>query len=665
MGRQGRRSCWALGSALVFLATAAESALAAPTWLAPQSLGTPQTQGTCGFFGCVPGIGGVDVATDASGNVTLLWARRTSGNDLVLQTTSRPAGSNFSAPQDIGPVSSPFLGILNNPSIAVDGQGNAIAVWPDSAGIIKAAFRPAGSAFGSPVELSTGTNNSDPRLAMSGNGTAVVTWVDGTTVRAASRPPGGSFGSGQSLGTTGGTTPFAQVAVNDSAAAAVVWTANPGGGNADVIRGLVRTAGSDFSSAPLQTLSLAAAGQAASFPDVEMDSAGRATAIWARSNGANTIIQSKAAPPSGTFGGVDELSEPGASASFPQVALDAENTAVAIWVRNGIVESAARPSGGSFAAPVLVSGPGSGTFIPKLAMDAAGTAVAVWTQSVGADTVVQASRRPKGGAFGSVDTISPTPGDASFPRVVFDNEGNIIAAWSHTGADTTQVAQIAAYDAAPPSLAAVSVPSAGTAGQGVGMAAAATDRWSHLSLNWSFGDGASATGGAVTHAFGSAGAFNVTVTATDAVGNATSATRPIAVSPAPPPVKKRIRTPVSVTWGVRGKRIYLLKLRILRAPKGTKAELRCSRRKSKKCPFKRVSSKKRRNGAITLFKEIKPSKVVGKKKRSFRAGQRLELRITKKDFIGKVVRYDLKKGKIPSGKNRCLPPGAKKPRKRC
>ena len=41
------------------------------------------------------------------------------------------------------------------------------------------------------------------------------------------------------------------------------------------------------------------------------------------------------------------------------------------------------------------------------------------------------------------------------------------------------------------------------------------------------------------------------------------------------------------------------------------------------------------------------------------------MRITAKGFIGKVVRYDLKKGKIPNGQQLCLPDGAKKPRKRC
>jgi hypothetical protein len=212
---------------------------------------------------------------------------------------------------------------------------------------------------------------------------------------------------------------------------------------------------------------------------------------------------------------------------------------------------------------------------------------------------------------------------------------------------------------AAPTLAAVSVPSAGTAGAGVGMAAAASDRWSPVSSAWNFGDSTTGAGAAVTHAFRAGGAFNVVFTATDAVGNAASATRPIVIAPAPP---KRIRNKVRITWGVSGRKIFLLRLTVPKALKGTKVELRC---KGKKCPFKHKSSKKRRKGTITLFREVKPGKVAGMKQRSFRSGQRLELRITKKGYIGKVVRYKLKKGKIPSGKTLCLPVGASKPRNRC
>ena len=61
----------------------------------------------------------------------------------------------------------------------------------------------------------------------------------------------------------------------------------------------------------------------------------------------------------------------------------------------------------------------------------------------------------------------------------------------------------------------------------------AADRWSPTTINWSFSDGASATGARTSHAFSAPGTAQVTVTASDALGNATSATRSIEIV-APP-----------------------------------------------------------------------------------------------------------------------------------
>jgi hypothetical protein len=186
------------------------------------------------------------------------------------------------------------------------------------------------------------------------------------------------------------------------------------------------------------------------------------------------------------------------------------------------------------------------------------------------------------------------------------------------------------------------------------------DTWSPIAVSWSFGDGQSAQGPAVSHAYGSPGIFNVTVTATDGAGNSSTATSPILVAQPPPPPE--IDSPVRITWGVNERRIFLLRLKVLDVPRGGKVQLRC---KGKKCPFKRKGSKKRRKGDITLFKEIKPRNVVGKKQRTFRGGQRLQLRITAPGHVGKVVKYRLRKGRIPSGRNFCLPVGGTKPRKNC
>jgi hypothetical protein len=62
-----------------------------------------------------------------------------------------------------------------------------------------------------------------------------------------------------------------------------------------------------------------------------------------------------------------------------------------------------------------------------------------------------------------------------------------------------------------------------------------------VSLSFDFGDGTTQSGASVAHAFTTAASFNVTVTATDAAGNQTTTTRPIAITPvatapAPSPV---------------------------------------------------------------------------------------------------------------------------------
>jgi hypothetical protein len=308
---------------------------------------------------------------------------------------------------------------------------------------------------------------------------------------------------------------------------------------------------------------------------------------------------------------------------------------------------------------------------PNVAANAAGHAMIVWGGNM-ADGIFTVRRTPDGqygGVVAAADRTGQPPGEQfNFfnPVVALDDQGNAAAVWLFDhfrgGAPHWRV-QSAAFDAAAPGLTS-SVPPGGTVGSPIGMAATATDRLTPVSINWSFGDGASAAGGAVSHAFGAAGAFTVTVTATDGVGNATSATHPVLVAAGTPPRKKRITSKVRISWGVTRTRTFLIKLKIPKVPKGGKAQVTC--KPKKKCPFKKVSSKKRRKGMITLFKNVKLSKVQTIKRRTFRPpGQRVELRITAPGYIGKVVRYKLRRDKVPVGKNFCLPVGAKKPRKNC
>ena len=677
MGRQGRRTLIALGAALASLACAASVATAAGSLpVVDVSVPASGSPGPCGFLGGHPGSGGVDVAANARGDTIVTWARNDGAGNYTLQASFRPAGGSFEAPQNVGPTLTCFFLSVFGPTadVALDENGGAVIVFaaPGAGGntVARAAIRPPGGAFGTPVDLSSDTQGAGPpMLAMNPSGAAVAVWSwdDGTNdvIQTASRQPGQPFGAATPLTPTGADARSPRIAINASGAAAATWVRS--NGTVFIAQARVRPAGAGAFGAVQNLSADGPAGQDASIPDIAMDPAGRSTVVWVYDTGTEQHVQSRTLTPEGAAGaGIDEVSDPGQDGSSPDLALDPANNAVVVFgacpVPSGdcAVKAATRPSGGSFGDVQTISAAGENSLMPKVVIDAAGVASAVFSPFT-SDARILLTRRPAGGSFGSVESISPAGGSAITPDAAVDDEGNVLSAWTFRSdaAGNPFTTQLSVYDVGAPTLSAVSVPSAGAAGQGVGMAAAASDRWSPVNAAWNFGDGTTATGSAVTHVFGAGGAFNVLFTATDAVGNATSATRPIVISPAPP---KRIRSKVRITWGVAGKKIFLLRLSAGSVPRGGKLELRCA---GKKCPFKRRSSKKRRSGRITLFKEIKASKAAGQKPRSFRAKQTLQVRITAPGYIGKVVRYKLKKGKIPSGKTLCLPVGAKKPRSRC
>jgi hypothetical protein len=115
-----------------------------------------------------------------------------------------------------------------------------------------------------------------------------------------------------------------------------------------------------------------------------------------------------------------------------------------------------------------------------------------------------------------------------------------------------------------------------------------------------------------------------------------------------------ITSGVSSEWLVVGKRLTIRKLRVRAVPAGATVEFRC---KGKRCAAKRVRVSRPRGGSVNLLSKL------GKRRR-YRAGQTLEVRITALGWVGKVVRYRLKRGSAPDGQPLCLRPGEAEP-ERC
>src|SRR5687768_4078126 len=118
------------------------------------------------------------------------------------------------------------------------------------------------------------------------------------------------------------------------------------------------------------------AGEDAFEPQVVIDQSGNEHHIWTRWDGFNTRIQYRLRDQAGNFGPVQTVSAAGADASQPDIDVDDDGNAVAVWTRSQgghlRMEAAGRPAGGSFGAVQTVSASGRNADEPHVSVDPAG-----------------------------------------------------------------------------------------------------------------------------------------------------------------------------------------------------------------------------------------------------------------------------------------------------
>jgi hypothetical protein len=120
--------------------------------------------------------------------------------------------------------------------------------------------------------------------------------------------------------------------------------------------------------------------------------------------------------------------------------------------------------------------------------------------------------------------------------------------------------------------------------------------------------------------------------------------------PAPPPPPQRIASGVSFNWTANGRWTVNDRLSVRDVPAGAAVELRCS---GHGCPVKRKVVAVSKSGRADVHRVLR--------RRHLRPGAVLELRVTRADMIGKVVRFRVRRGRTPAWQVLCLPPGAGSP----
>jgi hypothetical protein len=499
-----------------------------------------------------------EIGIDGVGNVTVAWVSGSSPNQAIF-VAERPAGGSWKPPiERIGAAND-----CHNPMLDVNPAGAAVVVADCKTGAtaMRAASRTANGIWGTSTEIPGSGAGKEPRVALDDAGNAVAVWAaESSTVQSSYKPVAGGWDAVPlQVSPVGDVALEPDVAISPTGRALAVWMRD----RADPVVTVETQSrqgsgpwngGLKVLTTPItSTTPVAVTGSGG--PQVTMNPGGRIS-VWPQLVSGLPVLRNAWGSGSdfGAWGedaALHQASDGVSAVEAPQVALDEQGRAVAVWraYKNppgafGVQAATTGFINGAWSSPTtLTESGGNGSTKPTVAANPTGDALIAW--EIG--QVISAVSRPAGTALaGPGVPISNLahPGFLS-PQVAIDLNGDGVVTWSSNGVAVPSHIAVAVNDVTPPTLSSISVPGSVEAGAAAAMSAAITDTWSPASIAWEFGDGATATGQAVSHSYSTAGTRTITVTGTDAVGNKKSETRGIQVSS--PPGGKALRPKLVLT----------------------------------------------------------------------------------------------------------------------
>ena len=332
----------------------------------------------------------------------------------------------------------PWTGMI--PSISMDHQGNAIAVWQQHDGTrfnIWANRYLNGIGWEIPVliEIDNSGSAEGPKVSSDPNGNAIAVWEQDDGARkniwANRYTVGKGWGVAQLIETDdSGNSVFPNIAIAPSGNAVAVWQQNDGTrfniwANHYIIGvgwGMAQLIESDSGSAW--------------HPEVAVDPSGNAIAVWYQYDGTRYNIWSNRYT-AGVGWGTAQLieDESSGSAERPSLVMDTAGNAIVVWLQYvGVYKSiwANRYNAGvgwGTAQRIQTEGSGS-SYNPHISIDASGNAMAVWPQYTGTRVSIHANRFAVDTGWGTEENIGiDIAGESQTPKVSSDPSGNAIAVW--------------------------------------------------------------------------------------------------------------------------------------------------------------------------------------------------------------------------------------------
>ena len=390
------------------------------------------------------------LSSDPSGNAIAVWMQKHEGQYRIWTNRYDHETDNWTTASLIENTATE--GSAQYPQIAMDNNGNGLAVWKQEQGINSNTYTISSSRYNSSdntwsdaqlVSIENATSVAFSEIVFDRQGDAIAVWNqtdDGQNNIWANRYSviDNSWGSAVTIDQTENDTSEPKIAVDLNGNALVVWHQREANAVKSIWTNRYLAESNSWGSpvvietgdgdAPLAN--------GVSNAQIAIDTAGNGIAVWSQHDGTEDSIWVNRYDLATTSWGTAHLIEHDeGDARTPQIAMDTLGNAMVLWYQsNGNVDitrfnrySATSNSWGT--ASEIETGAGH-AYGQQLAFDASNNALAIWKQADVAIFSIRAIRyEAETNNWGTSVKIESDSGDTDYPQLSIDGFGNAWAIW--------------------------------------------------------------------------------------------------------------------------------------------------------------------------------------------------------------------------------------------
>jgi len=338
-------------------------------------------------------------------------------------------------------------GGADHPQVTFDANGNALAVWEQFDGTrtnIWSNRYTAGTGWGTAALIET-DNAGDaglPKVAIDANGNALAVWhqFDGPQTSGRSNIWSNRYAASTGWGTAtlietdnAGRAVAPRIAIDANGNALAVW--NQFDGTRYNIWSNRYTAGTGWGNAALIETDNAGHAQAV---QIAIGANGDALAVWQQFDGTRESIWSNRYTAGTGWSTAARIENDNAEDAFsPEIAIDGSGNALVVWRQHigtlGSIWSNRYTAGTGWGTAAIINDTAGNGSHQQIAVDARGNALAVWRQFDGGLTNIWSNRYTAGTGWGTAALNENNAVSAHNPKIAMNANGNALAVWTHNG----------------------------------------------------------------------------------------------------------------------------------------------------------------------------------------------------------------------------------------